>query len=167
MQEFVYHRVPEVMEGTIIYPLNVLKKEKPSFYDEYVKKYQGRESLLGVNISPLKCLWGDVIFFSPIHPNEILREIEAAGFPKHPKTKWFKVPLSNLKLENLAINMSEDKFELFKLDMLSKVNYLPEETKVYYQTCFQNNKNPLILAHAPHLLYKGVLDVRDLEVIEV
>jgi len=167
MEEFVYHRVPNNMEGTIIYPLNVLKNEKPNLYEEYVKKYSERKEILNVRIKPLNCFWNDVIFFSPVHPNEILRELEKVGFSKYPTSRWFKIPLSKLEIKDLAVNISRDKFELFKLEMLNKINFLPEQTKTYYQTCFEHNKQPLILAYAPHLLYKGVLDISDLEVIEV
>ncbi len=167
MEEFVYHRVPDNMYGTIIYPLNVLKNEKPMLYKEYVKKYSQREELLNVRIKPLNCLWNDVIFFSPVHPNEILSELEKAGFSKSPKSRWFKIPLFKLDIKNLAVNISKDKFELFKLEMLNKINFLPEQTKIYYKTCFENNKNPLVLAYAPHLLYKGVLDISNLEIIEI
>lgn len=167
MEEFVYHRVPNNMEGTIIYPLNILKNQKPNLYDEYIKKYSQREELLKIKIKPLNCFWNDVIFFSPVHPNEIESELEKAGFSRDIKSRWFKIPLSNLNLENLAVNISKDKFELFKLEMLDKIKFLPQQTKIYYKTCFENNKKPLVLAYAPHLLYKGVLDISKLEIIEI
>lgn len=42
----VYHRVPERLVGTNLYPLNVLRTACPHLYAEYVKKYAGREHLL-------------------------------------------------------------------------------------------------------------------------
>ena len=37
--EFLYHRVPVNMEGSILYPLNQLKNLHPDIYVEHVKKY--------------------------------------------------------------------------------------------------------------------------------
>ena len=37
MMEYLYHRVPKNMNGTMLYPLNVLKNLQPEIYAEHVK----------------------------------------------------------------------------------------------------------------------------------
>lgn len=49
---FVYHRVPENLRGTVLYPLNMLKDVFPDIYTETVRKYEGREHVLETRIPP-------------------------------------------------------------------------------------------------------------------
>jgi len=54
--EYLYHRVPKHMMGTVLYPLNVLKETRPEIYTEYIKKYEGREELLTAEVPPSELL---------------------------------------------------------------------------------------------------------------
>ncbi len=69
--EYLYHRVPPHMEGTILYPLNQLKDIHPKLYAQEVKKYEGRERLLLAEVQPLHCLWNDVLHMTAVSPDEV------------------------------------------------------------------------------------------------
>lgn len=167
MEEYVYHRVPYNMIGRILYPLNALKEINQELYEYQVQKYIGREHTKNKRIDKLKCNWGDVVFLSPIHPKIIRDEIESVGFPKNNKQLWIKIPLNDLELDNIVVDIDEDKFEFLKKVDFSKLKDLPEKTKQYYRDTYKKGGNPLILAYAPHLMYKGVIDISNYEVFEV
>ena len=65
------------------------------------------------------------------------------------------------------VDIDEDKFEFLKKVDFSKLKNLPEKTKKYYQEIFEKKGNPLFLAYAPHLMYKGVIDISNYDVFEV
>lgn len=155
------------MIGRILCPLNVLKEINQNLYEHQVHKYSGREYTKDKQIDKLKCNWGDVVFLSPIHPNKLLREIEAVGFPKNNKQLWIKIPLKDLDLDKIVVDIDEDKFEFIKKVDFSKLKELPEKTKQYYRETYKKGGNPLILAYAPHLMYKGVIDISNYNVFEV
>lgn len=78
--EYIYHAVPEMMSGETLYPLNTLRKIYPEAYEYAVRKYDWRRDYLELTIPKLDCLWNDVLHFSMIHPHEIFKEFEAAGY---------------------------------------------------------------------------------------
>ena len=77
---YLYHRVPKNLQGQYLMPLTQLKKNHPEIYQEHLKKYEGRESLLKFKIPKLNCLWNDVIHLTAVQPkklDEAFREAEA------------------------------------------------------------------------------------------
>ena len=96
--EVLYHRVPTNMSGTILYPLNELKKLHPELYAEHVKKYEGREQLLTTEVPPLECLWNDVLHFTAVAPSELKANLAKADTELAP-VAWFKVPISLIEGE--------------------------------------------------------------------
>ncbi len=176
---FLYHRVPKKVHGKTLYPLNTLKHKFPKAYEKEKEKYVEREEILGRKISILNCLWNDVLHLSPIHPLKIKKELMKAGFK--PKTrKWFKINVNKLDLKKTIIFLNKygprtikqefDKKNFIKYDVkkLSQYEDIPKETKEYYSKRFKEGKGPLLRFYAaPHVFYKGNLDVGDVEIIEV
>ena len=94
--EYLYHRVPKNMSGTVLYPLNVLKKTHPGIYDEHVKKYSDREHLLTTEVPPLHCLWNDVLHFTAVAPQELVANLAKADIHYDP-LPWFKIPVEMIE----------------------------------------------------------------------
>ena len=42
---YLFHMVPQNMQGNTLYPLNDLREVNPKIYKEHKKKYKGREHL--------------------------------------------------------------------------------------------------------------------------
>ena len=72
---YVYHMIPPLMRGNVLYPLNQLKEVYPELYKEQVEKYNGREWVRKGQILPLNCMWGDVLHLSAVHPAEIQKAL--------------------------------------------------------------------------------------------
>lgn len=173
---YLYHGVPVLLEGKELMPLNDLKKEHPKMYKEEVKKYEGRKKLLKIKVPLLNCLWNDVLHFSAIHPKKIKKAIIESGFNAKYKWKFFKVNPKLFNLKKIIVYLYDYKirnkplkkdFVPFKVKDLPKYSKLKKATKDYYKKEIKNNKRPLMYHLVPHILYKGRLKIKDLEVIEV
>jgi hypothetical protein len=170
---YIYHRKSGDFVGDTIYPLNHLPF--PDIKTRELKKYQGRETLLEVNIPPLSCLWNDVIHCSPVHPNEVYSALHEAGF-EPPEGSYFAIPASLLPPTQTTIFLSSvqsqnryaaENYLQFLTENLQLHQHLPEATKVYYATCKSEGRNPLLYVGVPHILYLGNILINDCEVIEV
>lgn len=178
MSEFVYHRVVENMQGTILYPLNQQKDIYPDVFEEHKKKYAGREHLLETKIPVLNCLWNDVLHFTAVSPHELLQNLMAGGLKDKSIVwnKWFKIPVSLLDPKNTIvclyrrdINVIPDARDFYNFDLskMSEYKMVPPETIEYYASQFKAGKRPLLFHRVPHILYKGTVDTAGLEIIEI
>jgi len=173
--QFLYHRVPEKLEGDILYPLNQLREVFSNSYDFSVKKYEGREYLLDTIIPTLGCLWNDVLHFTAVHPSFIDRALVEAGFDSVESQKFFKIDPRLLDETNTTVYLYEHKgsdrhanlanYESFDINNLQKYSIIPDSTKEYYKEMFLENKKPLLYHRIPHILYKGTLEISNLEII--
>src|SRR5687767_14788723 len=101
---FVYHLQPKNLVGSVLYPLNALRDQYPALYAQHAAKYTGRESMLERHIPILGCLWNDVLFFSPVHPQLIKSTCEEVGKTWTP-THWLEIDtaLHDLNAGNTVI----------------------------------------------------------------
>lgn len=174
---YLYHRVPDKIVGKEIIPLNKLKKISKGAYDKEVKKYEGREFLLKRIIPKLDCLWNDVIFLTAIHPTKVRKALRKIGFRKFTKSKYFKINPKLLNKEKTIIYLypnvpikERDKpkyYIKFKIEDLKKYSNYKKDTLKYFKEKFKAKERPLLYHLVPHILYKGKLKIKDLEIIEV
>lgn len=169
---FVYQLVPENMKGKILYPLNILKTKYPNIYRNEIKKYEYRKNILKTKIPLLNCRWGDVLYLVAVHPSKIKKALMVVGF-KLPKLRWYKIDANNLIKKNTVIYLyknetfKKENFVKYSPEKLSKYNKISIKTKRYYSEEFRKGNKPLLFAFVPHILYKGALNVRDAEIIEI
>lgn len=169
---FLYHAVHDQLQGDTLYPLKQLKEVNAALYEEAIKKYDDRKELLTRYVKVLDCYWGDVIFLSPIHPQDIKDAIIEAGFPFKKKTYWYEFPLDMFDHSNLAVTDGktladmEDEVE-FDIGVMDKINKITSEQKDYYKRCISEGKRPLILGRSPHILYKGSISIKDIKILEI
>jgi hypothetical protein len=172
-EEYLYHRVPGNMFGAVLYPLNALKESHPDIYAEHIKKYKGREKLLSAEIPPLHCLWNDVLHFTAVSPQELKNNLAKAGIELDP-VAWYKVPVSMIKGEksitfiyrrDTGLIPTFKEFEPFDPSKMSTYRKVPEETIEYYRQKHAEGVRPLLFHLVPHILYKGNIETKDLEII--
>jgi len=170
MGPFIYHKVPDDMQGDVLYPLNELKDRLPETYAIQVAKYKDREWLLQREILPLSCLWNDVLHFTPVHPRLIYTSLRQAGF-KYPSTRFFEFDYTRWDPDGCAIMFfsgGEDRsYHLGRPCDFTNIDMLPSETEAYYRECYSQKANPLLFSGIPHVLYKGSVDIKNCTVIEV
>ena len=171
--EYIYHRVPPNMMGTILYPLNVLKQLHPQTYDEHAKKYDGREQLLTTEVPPLHCLWNDVLHFTAVEPSTLKANLAKANI-ELPSVAWFKVPISLIQGEkSIAFTYRRDidvvpnfkEYEPFDAMRMEIYRTVPDETIEYYKLKKAEDVRPLLFHLVPHILYKGTVETKGLEVV--
>lgn len=168
----IYHAVPEAMQGTVLYPRNELRKLHPELAVQYDASYAGREDVAIQPIPTLNCNWGDVLFFSPVHPQTIIDELRRAGCPTDFKLRAYEVPLDRLEVSKLtvmvtvALDGDGKRFVSFDPAMLEEWQRIPPITLDYYRRMAAQHEQPFTYGGIPHFLYKGMLDTAGLKVVK-
>lgn len=175
-KNFLYHRVPEKMEGNILYPLNELKDVYEDAYAREVKKYEGREHVMEKIIPTLDAAWNDVLHFSPIHPSELKKALEEAGLNPQ-EMKFYQIDPSLLDSRKTTIwlfkdgtneeKMKPEQFVAYTSSAVKEHSVLPQETKEYYGRMAETGQKHLTFIGIPHILHKGSIDISNLPVIAV
>lgn len=171
-EHYVYHMVPPNFQGDTLYPLNALKDVLPDVYAEQAKKYESREGLMDAKIPTLDCLWNDVVHLSPIHPEDLCKELQAAGFDttEFKKGSYFKIPISTLDPNLITVLKSSlgennDEYENLNGEAFGEYTKFPNATREYYKECYARGEWPFLQNGIPHILYKGPLDTQPFEKI--
>lgn len=178
-KKYLYHKVPEDLKGNIIYPLNELKNIHPDLYLSKSAKYKGRERLMEELIHNLECKWNDVLFLSPVSPEDLKKALNEAGFfPK--EMKFFQIDPELLEKEKTSIFLfkesdikhKEDDYKEFNLNDLEKYSIINQKTKDYFKerreiSTKEGIAHYMTFAFIPHILHKGPIDISDLPVITV
>lgn len=167
----VYHMVPDNMQGTILYPLNVLKKKYSGIYTDKTAKYQGREPVRERTIPFLNCLWNDVLFLCPVHPAKILKKLREIGYD-YPRERFYKIDAGLLAHNNTVVltypgNGIEPQYHKQSPNSISGIDELPQITIEYFQECFNEKKRFMLFAYIPHVMYKGNIDISKVPIMEV
>lgn len=169
---FLYHRVPENMQGTVLYPLNQLKDTMPDIFAQHDAKYSWRREVKDTIIPGLG-KWNDVIHLSPIDPNETLAALKSAGFSLEHKWRMFEIDPLTLDQSKLVIMKKNHEgktpraqYEGFSLDALKKVTHLSPWTLQYYKECKQKGIEPLLYPGSPHVFYMGTIETKELSIVE-
>jgi hypothetical protein len=175
----LYHIVPPRVEGPELMSLHELRGPYPALFEEYSKKYQGREELMAQMIPILNKSWNDVIQLSPVHPEEIRDAMLKIGFGWRPMLFFEIDPVAvGMNSQNTVVfkhlpkqrgdfSMRPEDFESFDSKNISSYSTLPEITKNHFAESKANNTAPMLFIWVPHVLYAGRISVAPLKIIEV
>ncbi len=170
---YLYHWVPKGLQGTILYPLNILKEIFPEAYARAASKYENRKELMEVNIPLFDCKWNDVLHFSAINPRIVLEKFREAGFTP-PPIEYFQIPVSMLDQKNMIAFFLTIKgtsvpheAEWFNIDHFEKYATFPNDTFEYYKQRKLEGRKTLLYAATTHIFYKGNIETKDLTRITV
>ena len=174
-ETFVYHGVPDQLFGTILRPLNEWKELDPQLYTAKAAKYDNRKWVMEQQIDPLGCVWNDVLFLQPIDPRKIEAALVSLG---HRLTgrNFYKIPLSLLEQEQTvlwlwehdgAANCLPNRFSQCTAEGIARHKEIPQVTFEYYSQEYAEARNPLLYYRVPHILYKGILETTNLEIVTV
>ncbi len=173
---FLFHMVPPDMHGHVLYPLNALKDVRPDLYQAEAAKYEGRGRLLTRRIEPLDCLWNDVLHLTAIEPAVLKAALVDAGASPNPWS-FYCIDPAALDMRNAMVFLSRLPMTEMGIDPRDFAPYdpagvepyaqVPEATKAYYRARIAEGKRPLLFAHAPHIFYRGPIDVSSCEIVTV
>lgn len=165
---FLYHRTPPHMEGTELIPLNEQRELYPKLYEESVSKYAGRMEVMKIIIPSFECLWNDVLFLSPVHP-QVINEVRRRYEVPTPERRWFEID-SNLLDQNKLLLFRHRPEWLIQKEM-EKGEYEPfaklsEEEKVSLSQLQEPGEwsirrwreEALYFGYVPHILYRGRIE---------
>lgn len=145
-----------------------------------MRKYQGRGEMTQRQIPFLNCLWNDVLFFTPVHPEAIRDGFIAAGSRWTPQ-KWIGIDPTvylfdgqNTVIYNPDIHRSRGDFALlpnqfspFNADRVSAIYKLPETTLDYYRKAVERGEPIFAWWGLPHILHRGSIAINDTQILEV
>lgn len=164
------------MTGDILYPLNVLKDKYPEIYEKHKRKYKDREEIMDLVIHGLNCLWNDALHLSAINPRIVKDELSKAGGRSDYKMFYYQIDPHALNPDNTVVYLystpeldmkKKEDFIKFNPDEMGKYSFLPKETTNHYEESYRNKRRPLPFHRAPHILYKGSVNIKDCLIIEV
>lgn len=173
---YLYHFLPEDMEGDVLYPLNRLREIAPNSYSQQVKKYTGREELMELRIPHLNVLWNDVLHLSPMCPEIVYRYLNKrrVSHGKQLSMAYLKVPVDILRPEATVVyhyktngvNMRafegrelEEKFSRFEPALYEELTGLTAIQKKHF--------DEMVAAERPAFLYAGVAHILTTEPIKL
>jgi hypothetical protein len=172
---FIYHRVPANMEGTTLYPLNVLKDTHPDLYEKYSAAYAGREFVMDMKIVPLDARWNDALHLLAVDPADIKAASIEAG-AKFNRMNFYRIDPSALDPKKTTVyrfdtferrqKVAED-FSKYDPEHISDYSKVPEITKAYYRESALLHKDMNAFAGIPHILYMGPIDISHSEIIRL
>ncbi|MEH7335989.1 group-specific protein [Neobacillus drentensis] len=181
MQQYVYHMVPNELEGGKLIPLNSLKNPYPQLYEKYTKKYfdhPERPKLLQKQVPKLNCFWNDVLHFLPLHPHYVYQAITALEIKTREKQPFFKIPIEKLKNNKNAIYfyskekykgpaepIEEGQIEIVDIDDYKELTGLPSVTSEYYKDESRKGNRFGLFHYVPHLLSLGEVEIGNVEII--
>lgn len=173
-QKFLYHFVPDNMQGQTLYPLNQLKEVVPEAYDYHLKKYIGRERLLERKVPILDCLWNDVLHLTAVHPTKVTEAMINAGKKVPPKQFYsYEIPVEMILGDKSIVYLYTDikvppdssEYIPFRLEDIGNYSFISQKTIEYYRDCFLNVSKPIVYHFVPHILFKGSIEISGLNIV--
>jgi hypothetical protein len=174
----IYHRRPDDMLGTVLYPLNELKAHSPAHYASAIAKYSDdpkRLSLPAQRVPKLDCLWNDVVHCAPIHPHLLYLALVERAFRVNPETAFFQIPVSALKGMPVAVYVGsglhpdrpprEDEVEWLNHETYAELRTVPTTTLAWYDRLAGEGRLYGHFVGVPHVLVRGSIDVRNVDVV--
>jgi hypothetical protein len=174
----LYHLVPEELSGTKLYPLNQLISISPGAYARAVAKYAGREEITQKVIPVFECLWNDVVFFSPVHPEKITQARREAGLVAEyeKKRSWLVLDSDVLDQSQMLlyrhrpqwlIDQAADKTEYIPFVEVSEAekSQMTEMPEGALWSIRKFREQAFFQSYIPHVLYKGVIDVAGANIV--
>ena len=174
----VYHRRPDDMLGTVLYPLHELKAHSPEHYASEIAKYGDdpkRLSLPSQRVPKLDCLWNDVVHCAPIHPHLLYLALVERGFRVNPETACFQIPVLAIAGMPVAVYVGsglepdrplrEDEVEWLNDETYAELRSVPTPTLAWYDRLAIEGRLYGTFVGIPHVLVRGSIDIRDLRVV--
>jgi hypothetical protein len=171
----LYHRVPEHMDGSVLYPLNELKERYPDLFAARQKHHEYQPRVLEGSIPRLGCFWDDVLHFTALHPTKIAEVLKKLEYDI--KIKYYEIDAGKLSPERTIVFLNKPRepgtpikvtdFIPFNQNEVEKLAYLPEDAMKYQKKDIPTADEFLLNYRAPYILFKGNLDVGGAKVIEI
>lgn len=156
---------PELRDG-YLYTLNQLQEKHTDLYERHLVKYKDRPHVLVQRFPHLNCYWGDVVFFSPVHPDTVCAAMAECSGRAVRSFPYYEVSSASLIERRMAVwlfyNPEYDPDEVlpFRRWSSKERGELPDATIAYYESLRGSYESPLFMKHIPHVLYHGSVDLR-------
>lgn len=120
----LFHVPSMTVRGDAVLPLNMLRERYPGLYSRHRSQQRADLSLPLPQVEPLRCDWGDVVFFSPVHPAPLFAALRRSGRPVSGRRPWV-LPAARLDPSRTVIRLMRAGADGHALDPASPGDYLP------------------------------------------
>ncbi len=180
---FIYHLVPKMMDGNILFPLSKLKVISPDTFNREIKKYDDhpkRKELPQRILKKINCPQEDVIHFSPIHPRLMFNGLKSV-FPEwNYSSSFYEIPIERIRgLPTVYFDMnrtgtyvfgedeSEEMFDLITPENYRILTTLPKETLEFYEGWkARGERGAPAMGRIPHVMVKGPVSIEGCKIID-
>lgn len=162
------------MQGDRLLPLSELFLKDPTLHKKYLAKYAGKEEVMERQIPLLDCGWNEVIQLLPLDPRQLFELQKQLGLiAEIPNYRYFKINPSILVTDNTVVyfktapgdeNVTVKWLSDIRLEDLQTV---PDATERYYETMRSTGEPVFNYQFAPHILYRGSIDISSVEVMSL
>lgn len=171
---FLYHGVPEDMEGDELIALDQMLAKDPVLHQKYLEKYKGREEILDRRIPLLDCPWNNVVQLLPLHPRKLFElQLQLGLINEIPEYRYFKIDPIILNLDNTVVYFKTAPGEenvtvkWLKDINLGELQEIPDATIKYYESMVGTGEPVFNYQFVPHILYKGSIDISKSRVVDI
>jgi len=177
----LYHLLPDDLRGDMLHPLNRLRDLHPDLYARYTKKYRHRKELMERRVPGLNCLWNDVLHLSPVSP-ALIRDAKlefGLGWPEGGRAVAVIDPQRHgLTPDNTSVWLSPAhekgdvtasvaEWATYSHAFVMANTHMPEQTLAHYRSSKANGHPTFLFVGIPHVLHRGSIDLRDVEIVRM
>jgi hypothetical protein len=165
----LFHMRPRNLEGRVLYPLGELESLLPQVAARARQKYVGREWLPTTIVPGLGCRWMDVVFFIPVHPEQVRDALLDAGHPYRPR-QWIQIDAQQLGGDRTAVFLpgdspAEDVFAPFDVELLASHCQLSAAQRAEYARGAPGEV--LLFGRTAHVLHRGCVAIDESRILTV
>jgi hypothetical protein len=155
--------------GDKLLPLAILRVEYPEVYAKAMEKYEGREEVSQNFIPPLECLWEDVIFLSPVHPQVLHGVLVSCGHRGLIGKEAYVIDPRSLRPDWLVIYDYADggSYSFYDGEDYLRYGRISDVTRNHYRNAAEAGKRPFLFHGITHVMYRGEICVDGLPVVRV
>ena len=165
----LYHVKQPKLAGDMLLPLATLRDEYPELYAKAMEKYEGREEVTQNFIPLLDCLWEDVIFLSPVHPQVLHGVLVSCGHSGLIGKEAYVIDPRSLRPGRLVIYDYADggSYSFYDGEDYLRHACISDVTRNHYRNAVEAGKRPFLFHGVTHAMYHGEICVDGLPVVRV
>ncbi len=165
----LYHFKPPRLAGNMLLPLAELRDKYPEVYVKALEKYEGREEVTQNFIPLLDCLWEDVIFLSPLHPQVLHGVLVSCGHRGLIGKEAYVIDPRSLRPDWLVIYDYADggSYSFYDGEDYLRYGRISDAARNHYRNAVEAGKRPFLFHGVTHAMYHGEICVDGLPVVRV
>jgi hypothetical protein len=171
-QPRMYHRRPENLIGSTLYPLALLESLAPDRYQAALASYEDHPDCRGLpmtGVPILSCQWRDVVQCSPIYPHLLYVAQREAGITPRPQ-RFFAIARDRVCGLSAALftRVAEGRpaYDLIDWTTYAELEAVPAQTLEWYRRLAERGLRGVTFVGIPHVMVRGPIDIEGCPIVD-